>query len=93
MNEIMYQFYLRVDQAQLLFRAENKQGWETDRGKSLILYGEPDKIERQKHTVHSVPHEIWFYKRLNQKLTFVDTNRDNKFKLVSIEDIEVVKNE
>ena len=93
LNEVMNQFYLRVDRANLMYQLENKDGWKTDRGKSFILYGEPDKIERQKNPVNTVPFEIWIYNRLNQKLTFVDARRDNRFKLVSIEEIKDTKDE
>jgi GWxTD domain-containing protein len=92
-NEVMFQFYLRVDEANLRFRADNKEGWKTDRGKSFILYGEPDEIERQKHQVDSPPYEIWIYLRLNQKLTFVDRSKNHNYKLVSIEEIKADSDE
>jgi GWxTD domain-containing protein len=87
-NEVQYEFYSRVQKAILDFSLRFKEGWRTERGKTLILYGEPTQIDRHHHVGKSKPFEIWYYENLNKKITFLDKNNNGDFKLVSIENIE-----
>jgi GWxTD domain-containing protein len=87
-NELQYEFYKRIDQANIMFLLRFKEGWETDRGKSFILYGEPDNRKIYKYISDSLPYEIWVYDSLKQKLTFIDYYKNNDYKLVKIEEIE-----
>jgi GWxTD domain-containing protein len=92
-NEIQYEFFNRVDEANRKYSQRFKEGWETDRGRALILYGKPDRMETHRYVTTTKPYEIWFYDTLKQKLTFVDVNKDNNYPLVSIEKIGDTKNE
>jgi len=38
-----------------------KKGWKTDRGRVLLIYGEPDEIERAPFSSENKPFEIWKY--------------------------------
>jgi GWxTD domain-containing protein len=87
-NELQYEFYKRIDKANKMFFLRFKEGWETDRGKSFILYGEPDNRQVYRNIAESLPYEIWVYDSLKQKLTFIDYNKNNDYKLVGIEDLE-----
>jgi len=87
LNEIQIEFYNRVSRANKDFRSENYEGWDTDRGKSLILYGKPDKVESQHYLDNASPYEIWYYESNNKKLIFIDEDDDDTFPLVSIEEI------
>jgi hypothetical protein len=69
------------------FRTENYQGWDTDRGKALILYGDPDRVRAKKYLEDAKSYEIWYYKQRNKKLIFIDRDEDGAYILVSIEDI------
>jgi len=92
-NEIAYEFFSRVDEANEEYSLRFIEGWETDRGKTIILYGQPDRQERKTYLTNSKPYEIWFYDSLKQKLTFVDIDHDANFKLVTVEDLTKTKNE
>ncbi len=92
-NEIMYTFFQRVDQTNRLYAQRFKEGWETDRGKSYLLYGKPDRQEVNRTSVSTKPYEVWYYDSLNQKLTFIDEYNDEDYKLVLIEEIKDSENE
>lgn len=84
-NELMYEFYSRVDEANREFSTRFKEGWETDQGKVLILYGPPEKVENKRYAVNSVPYIIWSYDDGDVTFTFTDTDQDGEFKLQSTE--------
>lgn len=60
-------YYTRVEQANTLF-ASYLEGWKTDRGMCLIVFGEPNKV------VRSTASETWLYGEVGKyntlKLTF-----------------------
>ncbi len=87
-NEVQYEFYSRVQKSILDYSLRFKEGWRTERGKTLILYGDPSQIDKHHHVGKSKPFEIWYYNNLNKKITFLDKNNNSDFKLVSIENIE-----
>jgi len=93
LNEIMVEFYDRVYQANKKYAAPYSEGWTTDRGKSLILYGEPDNIEAYRYKLKSKPYEIWYYQTENKKLIFIDVDEDDTYPLMSVEDIGDQSNE
>jgi GWxTD domain-containing protein len=93
LNEIMVEFYDRVFQANKKYAGKYEEGWTTDRGKSLILYGEPDHIEAYRYKLKSKPYEIWYYQSENKKLIFIDVDEDDTYPLMSVEDIGDQKNE
>jgi len=83
-NEFKEEHYRRLAFANTQFAA-NIPGWKTDRGRTYILYGSPDEIE--KHDSQSerrvganhfafpaTPYEIWHYRHTGQDITvkFVD---------------------
>jgi GWxTD domain-containing protein len=86
-NEIQYEFYFRVDLANNEFSLRFKEGWETDRGYAMIVYGEPDKREKYHYVTNTKPYEIWHYNAQNKKATFVDIEGNNDYKLIAIEEI------
>jgi len=92
-NEIMYTFFQRVDQTNRLYAQRFKEGWETDRGKSYLLYGKPDRQDVNRTSVSAKPYEVWYYESLNQKLTFIDEYNDEDYKLVLIEEIKESEDE
>ncbi|MBK6909588.1 MAG: GWxTD domain-containing protein [bacterium] len=70
-NELMEEYYFRIDYADDKY-STHRAGWETDRGRVFILYGEPTDIERHPFESGSRPYEIWFYHNLNRRFVFVD---------------------
>jgi GWxTD domain-containing protein len=93
LNEIMVEFYDRVYQANKKYAGKYEEGWTTDRGKSLILYGEPDHVEAYRYKLKSKPYEIWYYQSENKKLIFIDVDEDDTYPLMSVEDIGDQNNE
>jgi GWxTD domain-containing protein len=73
---ITRQEYLgRVKKANERFRSFNREGWRTDRGRVLILYNDPDEIERKPSTESGKPYEIWHYYQVENGVEFVYVDR------------------
>jgi len=87
-NEVQNEFYLRVQKSIHEFSLRFKEGWRTERGETLILYGEPDRVDKHHHITESRPYEIWYYENLNKKITFIDKKGSGEFNLVRIENIK-----
>jgi GWxTD domain-containing protein len=81
-NEFRDEYYRRIDVANHLFH-EGGQGWLSDRGRILILLGEPERrdVYPTGYTFYEPPVEIWFYGTF--PIIFVDYNREGFFKLES----------
>lgn len=84
-NELEVEYFKRVQKANDKFNLRYKEGWETDRGKIFILYGEPDEIENRRYDVDKKPHLVWIYEKQNLTFLFVDDDRDGEFTLVTDE--------
>jgi len=69
----------KIDFAKEEFNSLSKDdGLDTDRGKTYILYGEPDKIERTYSDIFNVL-EVWIYNSMNEKIYFSDKTGTGKF--------------
>ncbi len=79
-NELMAEYYNRVDYAYRNFTTLQSPGYESDRGRAYILYGEPDNIERRLPTDQPTT-EVWEYP--NRTLVFEATTGFGDFRLVS----------
>lgn len=81
-NELKVEYFKRVQIANKKFALRHKEGWETDRGKILLLYGEPDKIENKSHAANQKPHIVWIYNNYDLTFLFVDADRNGEFTLM-----------
>ncbi len=64
--------YLRnVAIANERFSYLSKQGWQTDRGRVLAVYGPPDQIERHPSEGETKPFEIWNYYQIENGVQFI----------------------
>lgn len=80
-NEVMHEFYRRVDYAFVAFRSlKELNGALTDRGKIYILYGKPSSIDRLLNPGNA-PKEIWKYDSFNKVFTFEDPTKQGNYKL------------
>lgn len=70
-NEFKNDYFKRVEYANDRFGAFNKPGWKTDRGRVLLMYGEPSQIDRYPNQVDTKPYEIWRYDGLEGGVYFV----------------------
>lgn len=82
-NEYREHYLKLVNTANQQFR-EMKQGWRTDRGRVLLLYGVPDEIERFPYSAENKPYEIWKYFSIQGGVifVFVDKRELGRFELV-----------
>lgn len=81
-NELMTEYYGRIDQAYERFSSLQVPGYETDQGQAYIIYGPPDDVERRL-PAGAPTREIWHYP--NRTLIFEATTGFGDFKLVSEE--------
>lgn len=65
----------RLNAANQRFRAMAREGWKTDRGRVLVLFAEPDEIERFPSSDNSKPYEIWSYYGIENGVQFVFIDR------------------
>ena len=65
----------RMGTANQRYSSLAKEGWRTDRGRVLILYGEPSEIDRKASTDRSKPYEIWYYYQIENSVQFVFIDR------------------
>ncbi len=59
-----------------------RSGVQTDRGRVLVTYGEPDEIEQRVMEMESRPREYWQYYRLGYVFVFADIRNDGNYRLV-----------
>jgi len=82
-NELMHEFYTRVDYCELNFRSlSGNGGVKSDRGRTYIRFGPPDLIDRDTDNDDKVV-ESWTYKKSQRKFVFVDAEGTGKFTLVN----------
>jgi GWxTD domain-containing protein len=63
--------FARVAEANRRYSFLNREGWKTDRGRVLIIYGEPDYVDRRYADAAGLDHEIWYYDKLEGGVLFV----------------------
>lgn len=80
-NELMEEYYRRVEYANRYFTGGFRDGWDTDRGMVYIIMAAPDDIERHPYDPDAKPFEIWYYYQANLKLYFVDYHGFGDFEL------------
>jgi GWxTD domain-containing protein len=57
------------------YRSFSREGWQTDRGRVLILYSDPDEVERVPSKEDTKPYEIWRYFNIENGVEFVFVDR------------------
>lgn len=82
-NELMTEFYSRVDYAESNFRAlSNNNGAKTDRGKIYVQYGKPESMERFTDEYGRMI-EQWKYATPQLTFNFIDKKGTGNFTLLS----------
>jgi GWxTD domain-containing protein len=79
-NELMAEYYRRIDHAYKNFTSLQSPGYDTDQGKAYIVYGPPLNVERRLPT-NAPTREIWQYP--NRTLIFEATTGFGDFRLIS----------
>ncbi|GAB4168090.1 MAG: hypothetical protein Kow00108_00980 [Calditrichia bacterium] len=71
-NELMDEYFKRVNYANYKFSATGKDGWETDRGRIFIKFGPPDEIDNYSTQFNEDNYQIWRYYNLKKEFLFID---------------------
>ncbi|MBN1894733.1 GWxTD domain-containing protein [bacterium] len=87
LNELEQEFYRRVVHAvQRYSLSTGLPGWKTDRGRIVILFGEPADVERRESPLNrNTRYEIWSYPHLRRSFLFEDRFGSGDFRLLSEE--------
>lgn len=80
-NERMEEYYYRVSYANREYGTFT-DGWKTDRGQIMVLFGEPDYIERHPYNYNVEPYEVWFYYRIGRRFIFIDEDGVGEYELL-----------
>jgi GWxTD domain-containing protein len=74
----------RVQTANQRYKTYAKEGWRTDQGRVLVLYGDPDEIQRFANSNDSKPYEVWNYQHIDGgvEFVFIDLTGFNEYILV-----------
>jgi GWxTD domain-containing protein len=70
-NEFKNYYNSMIDYANANFGTMNRKGFETDRGRILLTYGQPNEIERNYMVINKKPHEIWYFHELEGGVQFI----------------------
>ena len=83
-NERKEEYSRLLEYANKNFSLGMKQGWKTDRGRVLLVYGQPSEIERFPSDSNSKAYQIWRYYEIEGgvEFVFVDIMRFRDFRLV-----------
>ena len=85
----------RVQTANQRYKTYAKEGWRTDQGRVLVLYGEPDEIQRFTNSSDSKPYEIWNFHQIDGgvEFVFIDLTGFNEYCLVHSTKRDEIKDE
>ncbi|NIS27094.1 GWxTD domain-containing protein [candidate division KSB1 bacterium] len=83
-NELREEFRRRVEFTMRHFSVttEGKPGWQTDRGRIYILYGQPSEVRRRSVDIDSNPYEFWYYNDIDRRFVFLDKSGKGAYRLV-----------
>ncbi|MCF7802785.1 MAG: GWxTD domain-containing protein [Candidatus Marinimicrobia bacterium] len=83
-NELRIEYMRRLETTNERFGGVQTPGYETDRGRVFLVYGEPDEIERNPVSVDVKPYETWYYHSLEggSQFVFVDKTGFGTYELV-----------
>ncbi|MGA2669372.1 MAG: GWxTD domain-containing protein [Ignavibacteria bacterium] len=82
-NEVMMEYYKRLNYAEKHFTTVFTKGWKSDMGMVHIIFGRPDNIERHPYEMDTRPYEIWDYYDLNRQFVFIDYTGAGDYRLVT----------
>jgi GWxTD domain-containing protein len=83
-NENKQIFFENLRIANANYSTHFKEGWRTDRGRVVLIYGRPDEIERNASTLDSQPYEIWHFYSLEggTQFVFADISGNGSYELL-----------
>jgi GWxTD domain-containing protein len=87
-NEVLIEYYRRINYANEQFKVPQLEGWATDRGMVYITLGLPDFVEREEFSATSKPVEVWVYNSVRLRLLFVDESGFGDYVLQNRQEFE-----
>ena len=70
-NEVKEQYMKRVAYANQNYKSMGRDGYLSDRGRVLLIYGEPDQKDLFPNEPDLKPYEVWFYHDIEGGVTFI----------------------
>jgi len=83
-NERKEEYFRLLDYANANFSVGTKPGWKTDQGRVLLVYGQPDEVERFPSDSDTKAYQIWHYYSIEGGVIFVFVD------IMSIRDFRLV---
>ena len=80
-NEYRNEYMVRIAYANEAFKGRFQEGWETDRGRIFLEFGQPDEIDRNPYGGNLMNHEVWHYFSVEGGVEFVFVDRRSLGKL------------
>jgi len=80
-NELLDEYYSRINYTNRSFRTFGVEGWKSDRGRILIKFGYPDEVDRHPFELDNRPYIIWRYYQLRKVFLFDDYSGFGDFRL------------
>ncbi len=71
MNQYLKDYMRRIKESNIKYKALSRKGWQTDRGRVYLIYGQPSEIERYPNQTETRPYEIWYYTDIEGGVLFV----------------------
>ena len=83
-NEFKEEYLGRVQLVNQMFRGTFREGWKSDRGRIMLIYGKPDEIERFPGSSDAKEYHFWNYYSIQGgvQFVFVDKRGMNDLELV-----------
>ena len=74
-NEFKRDYMSRVEYANRNFKGSMRKGYRSDQGRILLIYGQPDEVEREQQSSGTRPYEIWNFYSVQGGVYFVFADR------------------
>jgi GWxTD domain-containing protein len=71
MNYYLKDYLRKIKETNITYKSLSKEGWQTDRGRVYLIYGQPSEIERYPNQTETRPYEIWYYYDIEGGVQFV----------------------
>ena len=83
-NEFRQDYFKRVKLANARFSSHKMEGWKTDEGRVMILYGIPDAVDRFPSSIDQKAYQIWYYYYIQGgiEFVFIDIRNIEEMKLI-----------
>ncbi len=90
-NDVMLEYYRRLQNANKWFGSSRKKGWLTDLGMVYILLGQPDVVVKAvSGDRFAGSRQIWEYRKLHLRFTFISQSLFAEYSLINKSDLILV---